>query len=266
MKIVDLSAKETGKRDLPSQFNEELRPDLIKRAFLALMSHKRQPYGSKEDAGKRASAKLSRRRKKYRGAYGHGISRVPRKILSRNGTRFSWVGAVSPNTVGGRRAHPPKATKIWDQKINKKERKKAIRSAISATLNSEAAKGRGHIIPENYPFIVDKKIESLKKAKDVKELLEKLGFQKELERAAKKKVRAGKGKSRGRKYKKKKGPLIVVSKKCEIMKSAKNIPGIDIKEVKNINLELLAPGAIAGRATIWSTEAIEILDKEGLFI
>ena len=121
MKIIDLKGKETGKKDLPKQFKEDIRPDLIKRAFLAIQSHKRQAYGSAPEAGKRASAKLSRRRHKYKGAYGHGISRVPRKILNRSGTRFSWVGAVAPHMVGGRRAHPPKADKIIEQKINKKE-------------------------------------------------------------------------------------------------------------------------------------------------
>lgn len=265
MKILDLEAKEAGNRNLPSQFNEEIRPDLIKRAFLALVSHKRQPYGAKPEAGKRASAKLSRRRRNYRGAYGYGISRVPRKILSRSGTRFSWVGAFAPGTVGGRRAHPPKASKIFLQKINKKERRKAIRSAIAATISKEAVKERGHLAPENYPFIINEKIESLKTTKEAKAVLERLGLKKELERAAKKSIRAGKGKLRGRKYKKRKGPLIVVSKPCSLMKAADNIPGIDIWEVKNINVELLAPGAVPGRLTLWSNKAIETLENENLF-
>ena len=266
MKILDLSGKESGKKELPKQFKEDIRPDLIKRAFLAIQSHKRQPYGSAPEAGKRASAKLSRRRHNYRGAYGHGISRVPRKILSRSGTRFSWVGAVAPHMVGGRRAHPPKADKIIEQKINKKERRKAIRSAISATVDKEIVAERGHALPKEYPFIVDKNIESLKKASEVKKILKDLGLEKELARAEKKTIRAGKGKSRGRKYKKRKGPLIVVSKSCSLMKSAKNIPGIDIEEVKNINVELLAPGSAIGRLTLWSEEAITKLEKDKLFI
>ena len=50
------------------------------------------------------------------------------------------------------------------------------------------------------------------------------------------------------------------------MKCASNIPGIDIVEVKNINAELLAPGAVPGRLTIWSEAAIEKLGKEKLFM
>ena len=67
---------------------------------------------------------------------------------------MSWVGAVMPGTVGGRRAHPPKADKIWSQKINTTERRKAIRSAIAGTINMDFVKDRGHKAPENYPFII----------------------------------------------------------------------------------------------------------------
>ena len=123
LKILDTEGKESGKVDLPKQFSEPVRPGLIKRAVLAIQSHKRQPYGTDPRAGMKSSAELSRRRRKYRGSYGFGISRVPRKILSRRGTRMNWVGAFAPGTVGGREAHPPKASKKWAQKINKKERK-----------------------------------------------------------------------------------------------------------------------------------------------
>lgn len=262
---MDLENKEKGKIKLPRQFEEDVRTDLIKRAVLAIMSHKRQGYGAYPEAGKRASAILSRRRHDYRGSYGYGISRVPRKIFSRRGTRMNWQAAFAPGTVGGRRAHPPKAEKIWWQDINKKERKKAIRSAIAATIHKELVVKRGHKIIGDYPFVIDSAIENIDKTKKVKEVLMKLGLGEELERCEKRKIRAGKGKLRGRKYKKKKGPLFVVSKDCKLLKAASNIEGIDICEVKNINAELLAPGAVPGRLTLWSKGAIELLEKEKLF-
>jgi len=263
--ILDLANNEVGKISLPRQFEEDIRPDIIKRAVLAIQSHKRQIYGASEEAGKRASAKLSRRRKHYRGSYGYGISRVPRKILTRSGTRMNWVGAFAPGTVGGRRAHPPKANKIWRKKINYKERLKSIRSAIAATVAKDIVAERGHIIPNNYPFILDDKFESLNKAKTIIEAFSKLGMNEELSRIAEKKVRAGKGKSRGRKYKKKKGPLIVVSQECKLRIAASNIPGIEIINVRNLSAELLAPGGKPGRMTLWTNAAINILEKEGLF-
>jgi large subunit ribosomal protein L4e len=266
LKILSVEKAEVGKKKLPKQFEEVVRADLIKKAVEALQANKRQPYGASPRAGKRASAELSRRRHNYRGSYGFGISRVPRKIMTRRGTRFNWVGAVAPGTVGGRRAHPPKAGKDWSKKINKKENRKAIRSAVSATLNAVLAKERGHIVPEGYPFIVESKIEAVKKAKDAKNALNALGMADEMKRAAKKTIRAGRGKSRGRKYKSKKGPLIVVSGDCPLAKSCGSIPGVEVVNVKNINAEVLAPGTHAGRLTIFTDKAVEIMEKEKLFM
>lgn len=266
LKLLSIKKEEKGNIKLPKQFEEEIRPDLIKKIVLALQSNNRQPYGADPKAGMRSSAELSRRRRKYRGSYGIGISRVPRKILSRRGTRMNWVGAFAPGTVGGRKAHAPKAEKIWDMKINKKENSKAIRSALAATMVKGMVEERNHNIPENYPFIVEDKIESIKKTKDIIQVLKDLGFSQELERSEKKKIRAGKGKTRGRKYTKKKGILLVVSKECDLEKSAANIPGMDVVKIKDINAELLAPGAVPGRLTLFTDKAIETLEKENLFI
>jgi len=266
LNVIDNLNSKTGEKELPVQFSEDVRQDLIKRAVAVIQSRRRQSYGASPDAGKRASSILSKRRKAYRGMYGHGISRVRRKIMSRRGSRLNWVGAFSPGTVGGRRAHPPKAEKVLVKGINEKEGKKAIRSAISATVLKELVKKRGHVVPENYPFIVGGKIENLSKAKDVSSFLKKIGFEDELKRVAKKKIRAGKGKSRGRKYVRKRGLLMVVSKKSKLIDAAKNIPGLEVVEVKNLNAEVLAPGANVGRATLWSDAAINILDKERLFL
>lgn len=263
--ILDISNKKTGEINLPIQFDEEIRPDLVSRAVLALQSNKRQSYGAMADAGKMASVKLSKRRRKYRGMYGFGISRTPKKILSRRGTRMNWVGAFAPNTVGGRRAHPPKSEKKLVKKINKKERKKAIRIGISATIIKDLVRGRGHVIPENYPFVLNENFEDLKKTKEVRDVLKNFGLEKELERVDKKNIRAGRGKTRGRKYKIKKGPLIVISKQSNVIKAISNIPGVDIVNVKNLNVEMLTPGTVPGRLTLWTVSAIENLEKEKLF-
>lgn len=264
--LYDLKKNKTGKKDLPVQFQEEYRPDLIRRAVLALQSAARQAYGGFPEAGKRSSSKLSKRRKKYRGCYGFGISRVNRKILSRRGTRMFWVGAFTPQTVGGRRAHPPKASKIFVQAINKKENRKAIRSAMSATLNLEVVKARGHKVPEIYPFIISADFETMNKTKEVEMALVGLGFEAELQRSAIKKVRAGLGKLRGRKYQRKRGILIVVSELCPLSQAAKNIPGLDIVPVKALNAEVLAPGSLAGRVTLWTEKALQEIETKKLFI
>jgi large subunit ribosomal protein L4e len=264
--VIKINNESAGKKDLPEQFNEELRPDLVAKAVLVIQSHNRQPYGASPKAGMRSSAYVSKRRNVYRTTYGIGQSRTPRKVMSSRGTRFNWVGAFVPQTVGGRRAHPPKADRIWDQKMNKKERRKAIRSAISATVIKEIVCKKHNNVPDNYPFLIEDAFENIDKTKKIKEALNKIGLTEELARTENKKVRAGKGKRRGRKYKKKVGPLIVVSKECKLLKSATNIPGISIVEVDKLNAELLAPGTEFGRITLFTKSAVERLEKEKLFL
>ena len=45
------------------------------------------------------------------------------------------------------------------------------------------------------------------------------------------------------------------------MKAAKNLPGVDVVTVDNLNVELLAPGTHPGRLTIWTQSAIEKLKE-----
>ena len=265
LQVFTTTKSSAGSKQLPKQFEETVRVDLIKRAVLAKRNNDRQPYGAHPEAGKRSSSYVSKRRHAYKSTYGIGQSRTPRKVMSFRGQRFNWTGAFAPQTVGGRRAHPPKADKIWTQKINKKERLKAIRSALAATMDKSLVALRGHQLPEGYPFIVETKFESLEKTKDVKAALKTLGFSDDLQRAEDRKVRAGKGKMRGRYYKTKTSALLVVSDDCKLLRSANNLPGVDIVKVTNLNAEVLAPGTVPGRLTLFTDAAIDKLAKESLY-
>ncbi len=264
--IITPEQRKSGERQLPEQFGEDFRPDLVARAVRAVQSASRQTFGSAPEAGKRHAAWTSKRRRDYRTSYGYGISRVARKIHTRRGSRMHWVGALTPQTVGGRRAHPPKAEKNWEQKINAKERRKAVRSAISATVQRELVKKRGHQIPENYPFILGGAAEDIGKTKDLRSLLVSLGFGNELQRSSVKKVRAGRGKRRGRRYSRKKGLLIVVGGKCPLYRTARNLPGMEVVGVAELNAEILAPGTHAGRATLWTEKAVEVMGTKKMFV
>ncbi len=182
----------------------------------------------------------------------------------RRGTRFGWVGAFAPGTVGGRRSHPPKAHKIFDQKINDKERRKALRSALAATANLSLVKARGHLT-EQAPLVIDSSVEKLTKTKDVEKVLHNLNLTAELARVGQRKIRAGKGKARNRKYKVKKGPLIVTSVVCPFSKAAMNIVGVDVCPVSQLNADLLAPGGQAARLTLFTEGAIQTLHAKNLF-
>ncbi len=248
VKIYDLQGKPVGEVTLPRVFNTEIRPDVIKRAVIAIQSHRIQPQGRDEYAGKRTTAESW--------GVGRGMSRVPRLDSGR--------AAFAPSTVGGRRTHPPRSEKkIW-KKIPKKEKRLALYSAIASTGVREIVQSRGHIIDDvpELPLIVTDEIEGLKRTRDVVDVLFNLGLGPDLYRVKEKvKVRAGRGKMRGRRKKVPVGPLIVVSKNNGILEAARNIPGVDAVTVDDLNVELLAPGTHPGRLTLWSASSIERLKE-----
>ncbi|MHA2028272.1 MAG: 50S ribosomal protein L4 [Candidatus Kariarchaeaceae archaeon] len=245
--------KSTSKVDLPKVFDTPYRPDLIKRAVLSEQSKKRQPQGRFPLAGRLTAATSARP--------GRGISLVPRTHGNR--THHGNRAAVVPSTVGGRLAFPPKTEKKIVEKINKKEYRLALWSAVSATASKETVESRGHLFDGavNFPIIVQDELNAIDKTNDLISAIENLGISDDLSRAQIKKVRAGKGKMRGRKYRRKTGPLLVVSDKCEAVQAGNNIPGVDIVSVKDLNVELLAPGTHAGRLTVWTESAVKTLEE-----
>ncbi len=248
--IIDLSGNVKGEISLPEIFNEPFRPDLIKKAVLSAQANRLQPYGPKMYSGMETSA--------HSWGSGRGVAQVPR--IS-NGSRVARI----PQAVGGRRAHPPKPEADRTEKINKKERRMAIRSAIAATINADLVISRGHKFSGQVPFVADNALENVEKTKDVVAFLQNVGVYEDVLRAKEgRHIRAGKGKVRGRKYKNKKSVLIVAGENSSIFRSAKNLSGVDVVTADSINTELLAPGTHAGRLTIWTESAIANL--EGMFI
>jgi len=257
--VYDLDGKPIEKIELPKVFSEQFRPDLIIRAVTSLQSERRQPYGTDPLAGLRTSAHYHGRRRRRYSMMMRDLARLPR--LHGASTMMSWRVRKVPSAVKGRKAHPPKVEKIWYQKMNKKEMKLALNSAIAATSKKDVVKKRGHQVDdlEELPLIVKDKIQSVKKTKDLEKILKTLGLEKELERLKIKKIRPGRGKMRGRKYKKKVGPLIIVNKDNGIGMAGKNLSGVDVKNVKEITVEDLAPGSHPGRLTIWSESSLKEL-------
>lgn len=110
-------------------------------------------------------------------------------------------------------------------------------------------------------MVIEDSFESLNKTKDVVKVLGALKLSKDLERVARRKINAGKAKMRGRRYKGKKGILVVVNEDKGIMKGARNLQGVDIVTVDELTPELLAPGTHAGRLTLYTKSAIERIGK-----
>jgi large subunit ribosomal protein L4e len=167
-----------------------------------------------------------------------------------------------PQARKGREAHPPKPNRIFWQSMNNKERILAIKVAIAATSLKDVVAKRGHLINSiMLPIVVDDSLQEISKSKQLKQFLEKIGLKEELKRVDKKKIRAGKGKIRGRPYRKRKGILFVVAEDKGIVRSAKNLSGADCCLVNNLNAELLAPGTYPGRLTIFSESSIKKLGE-----
>ena len=249
--------------DLPNQFNERVRPDIIKRANLSIKSKKRQSYGADEEAGLRHVVYWKKQQNAYRGQKGKGMSRTPRKIRVRRGSQIYGDGAEAPNTVGGRTAHPPKSEKDFTEEINDKERRKAIRSAIAATADQELVSEK-HDYEGEVP-IIEEDISGIEKTQELKEKLEEIGLEDELDRVSEKKVRGGMGKNRGRKYVRKVGPLVVTAEDNGVSDAANNLAGVDHSKVDQLNAEKLAPGATPGRLVVWSEKAVEKLEENGMY-
>ena len=260
--VYSLDGKKKKTIELGRVFSYPLREDLIKRVVVAMQANRRQRYGTDKLAGMRTSAHYHGSSRVY------PLARMAHREMARmarihGGGPLQFVARVVPQARKGRKAHPPKPEKDFSKEVNKKEKKLALYSAISATANKELVSARGHKIEKikEIPLVLEDKFEDIAKTKEVVEILKKFGLEEELKRAKKKKIRAGKGKMRGRKYKKKKSALIVVSRKCNLEKAARNLPGVEITLVKDLNVEKLAPGCKPGRLTIWSESAFEQINK-----
>ncbi|SDX99316.1 50S ribosomal protein L4 [Halobellus clavatus] len=239
--IRDLNGDDAGTLDLPEVFETAYRPDLIERAVVAAQANRKQAYGADPYAGLRTPAESF--------GSGRGMAHVPRE----NG-RARRV----PHTIKGRKAHPPKAEKDQGKDINDKERKLAVRSAIAATTDEELVRERGHQFEDDVelPLVVSDDFEDLVKTREVVDLLESLGLHADIERSDEnRKVKAGRGKTRGRKYTRPKSILFVTSD--EPSKAARNLAGADVVTADNVSAEDLAPGTQAGRLTLFTESAVE---------
>lgn len=66
---------------------------------------------------------------------------------------------------------------------------------------------------------------------------------------------------RNRRRIQRRGPLIVYGKDQGLVKSFRNIPGVDLINVARLNLLKVAPGGHVGRFIIWTESAFKGLDK-----
>jgi len=156
-----------------------------------------------------------------------------------------------------------KTWRKWHKKVNIGQKRYAVASALAASAIPALVMARGHVLDEvpEVPLVLDTSIESTKKTSAAKDILSAVGALDDVEKAGdSKKIRAGKGKMRNRRYTMRRGPLIY-SQNDGIELAFRNLPGVELCCVDRLNLLQLAPGGHMGRFCVWSQAALDSLDK-----
>ncbi len=148
-------------------------------------------------------------------------------------------------------------------------RRFATASAIAASSVPALLLARGHRIStvSEVPLVISSKIfeaAALIKTSAAAALLKAVGAGPDIVKVQKsRKLRAGKGKMRGRRHRQRRGPLVVYNPETdgkELVRAFRNIPGVETSSVFALNLLQLAPGGHLGRFVIWTSAAFASLD------
>ncbi|KAB8234758.1 hypothetical protein ETB97_004018 [Aspergillus alliaceus] len=245
---------------LPAVFNAPIRLDVVQQVHTGMAKNKRQPYAVSEKAGEQTSAESW--------GTGRAVARIPR--VSGGGTHRAGQAAFGNQCRSGRMFAPTKVWRKWHQKLNLNQKRFATASALAASSVPALLFARGHRVanvPE-VPLVVESKTfegAALTKTKAAINLLKALGAGEDLVKVAKsRKMRAGKGKLRNRRFRQRRGPLVVYNPEVdgkELVRAFRNIPGVETSPVFALNLLQLAPGGHLGRFIVWTSSAFEALDQ-----
>ena len=212
-----------------------------------MAKNNRQAYAVSKTAGHQTAAESW--------GTGRAVSRIPR--VPGGGTHRAGQGAFGNMCRGGHMFAPTKTWRRWHRRVNLKQKRYAVCSALAASAVPSLLMARGHAvetIPE-VPLIIDEASESISKTAKAVELLKSIGAYADIEKVKdSRNLRSGKGKMRNRRYVQRRGPLIVVQ-------AMRNIPGVELCAVDRLGLLTLAPGGHLGRFIIWTKGAFEKLDS-----
>ncbi|CRG87433.1 60S ribosomal protein L4-A [Talaromyces islandicus] len=259
--ITTAEGKPSGaSHPLPTVFSSPIRPDIVQKVHTGIAKNKRQPYAVSEKAGEQTSAESW--------GTGRAVARIPR--VSGGGTHRAGQAAFGNMCRSGRMFAPTKVWRKWHQKVNHGQKRFATASALAASSVPSLLFARGHRVanvPE-VPLVVESKTfenDAISKTKAAVALLKAVGAGPDLVKVQKsRKVRAGKGKLRGRRYRQRRGPLVVYNPETDgkdLVKAFRNIPGVETSSVFSLNLLQLAPGGHLGRFIVWTSSAFAALDE-----
>lgn len=251
--VFSLSGSKSGETTLPVVMTAPMRPDIVQFVHTNMNKNHRQAYAVSPWAGKRATASSW--------GTGRAVARIPR--VGGGGTSRSGQGAYGNMCRGGRMFAPTKTWRRWHRKINVSQKRYAVASALAASAVPALVMARGHKIDDvpEIPLVLEDALESAKKTSAAKDILAAVGALADVEKAAdSKKIRAGKGKARNRKYVLRRGPLVIYKTNDGVEQAFRNLPGVELCCVDRLNLLQLAPGGHMGRFCVWSQSALDALN------
>ncbi len=235
--------------ELPLVFSVPVRRDIIRRAFLSALTARIQPKGRDELAGKRRVGESW--------GINYSVARVPRLDNGR--------AVIAPQVRGGRLAFPPTIAERIHERVNKKERLLALASALAATSETDLVRHRGHkFSASTLPVVVIDDLENIDKTSALKKVLKTLKVWDDVVRARRgTKIRAGKGKMRGRRYDEPRSLLIVVSgKKSPVVRAGRALPGVEVVSADLLGVMHLAPGGHPGRLMVITASALSKIGEK----
>ena len=239
---------------MPSVFAMPIRSDVVQQVHTSMAMNKRQAYAVMFQAGHLCSAESW--------GTGRAVARIPR--CQGGGTSRSGQGAFGNMCRGGRMFAPTKVWRKWHKKINQNQRRYAVASALAASAVPALVMARGHKIDNvvEVPLVLNAEAEKCDRTKAAVALLKSVGAYDDVEKAAaSKKVRRGKGKMRNRRYRSRRGPLVIYNNDAGITQAFRNLPGVELCQVDRLNLLNLAPGGHLGRFCIFTEQAFQRLDE-----
>ena len=240
---------------LPAVFSVGIRPDIVNFVHTNISKNRRQGHAVQYNAGMKHSAESW--------GTGRAVARIPR--VSGSGTSRNGQGAFGNMCRKGRMFAPIRIWRRWHRRSNIKHKRYAVATALAASAVLPLIQARGHrvdAVPE-LPLVVSDATEKIERTKEAVRFLKDVGAWGDVQKVINTvKVRAGKGKLRNRRYRSRRGPLVIYSgANVPLLKALRNIPGVEVAHVSRLNLLQLAPGGHVGRFCIWTESAFKELNN-----
>merc|ERR1712000_146432 len=255
VQIWGAEGNRTGQVSLPAVLVAPIRSDVVQFVHTNLNKNNRQAYAVSTKAGHQTSAESW--------GTGRAVARIPR--VPGGGTHRAGQGAFGNMCRGGRMFAPTKVWRRWHRRVNLQQKRMAVCSALAASALPALVMAPGHAInqvPEVPLVVANDAFTGMEKTRTAVALLKALNAYDDVQKTKdSRKIRAGKGKRRNRRYVQHVGPLVIFDEAGPLTRAFRNIPGVDMCQVSRLNLLQLAPGGHLGRFIIWTQGAFAKLDS-----